>query len=78
MKILQAQEQAIAGGSFTITSPTKPTAMQQQAVQTMVPRILQKLTDSCTLSAASPVMFPQPCQPRDEGCDGSGVDGCSG
>ena len=76
--ILRAQQQAIASGTFTITSPSMSTDAEKQAVQTVVPNLLKKLTDTCSLAAASPVTFPQPCQPHEDGCDGSGIDGCSG
>ena len=53
-----------------------PSLMQE--IQSTIAPIVTSLGDSCNVAPDTPVLFSQPCQPLEEGCDGSGVDGCSG
>ncbi len=77
--ILNAQPQAIANGDFTIVSGNDvDNAALRQSIQDSFPSTVNQLADTCTLVGGSTTSFMQPCDPLQEGCDGSGVDGCSG
>ena len=79
--IYDAQSGAIAAGNFQIISASggsvsDPLLMQE--IETTIAPIVTSLGDVCNIAPDTPVLFSQPCQPLEEGCDGSGVDGCSG